>query len=608
VEIYNKHQKVAKSEETAKKIWQHLHFRLGVGIAFLCIASLSFYTIYLGGSEKVAPEHRAEADALKVGVFMFDPDSVGETMLSNDDLKKFDISVGRKTDIFLWYQSISESFAAAKFYPMADDGRTIQLAWEPDSFNGGVNQPNYQLKDIASGSHDQEIQRWAKELKDFGREILFRPMAEMNGKERPWNVGNTIAHIAPVNGNSPEDYIPAWRHIYDIFAREGATNVKFVWSPNRDGSKEAAQYTFDTYYPGDKYVDYVGLSGYNWGTMYATPEWTSSWQSFSDIFGPSYDTFSVKTAKPFMISETASTEKGGDKAAWVKDTYKNVVSRFPRVKSITWFNVNKETDWRLNSSPGSLTAYQEAMKYIGGIPPALTATLSSPTDNSSVAKDVAIVGTTSDNTKVSKVEFYVDNNLQNTATTPVSEGYKYVWNSKEVPNGSHKITFKSYDKEARLAEDTATVNVQNTDIPIYHFYNKYYNNYYTTDPKTANWIKNNLASTWWYQDIAFKAFSKNQTNTVPVYEFYIPSVKKHYYTANVYQKNYIMANLSGIWNYQGIAFYAYPKQIGETVPIYQYYNDFTKGSLYTTTPNILSKYAYSHYYRKIGIAFYAYPK
>ncbi len=48
---------------------------------------------------------------------------------------------------------------------------------------------------------------------------------------------------------------------------EGATNVDWVWSPNRDGSTAAALNTFTTLYPGDAYVDYIGFSGYNWGTM-----------------------------------------------------------------------------------------------------------------------------------------------------------------------------------------------------------------------------------------------------------------------------------------------------------------------------------------------------
>jgi len=60
-----------------------------------------------------------------------------------------------------------------------------------------------------------------------------------------------------------------------------------------------------------------------------------------------------------MIAETASTESGGDKAAWITSAFtREIAARTPRVKTVVWFDVNKETDWRVESSNRSLNAYR----------------------------------------------------------------------------------------------------------------------------------------------------------------------------------------------------------------------------------------------------------
>ena len=79
------------------------------------------------------------------------------------------------------------------------------------------------------------------------------------------------------------------------------------------------------------------------------------------VFGPSYDELAAMTDKPMMIAETASAESGGDKAAWIKKgLLEDVPSRLPRVRAVVWFHENKEADWRIDSSAGSLAAYKQA--------------------------------------------------------------------------------------------------------------------------------------------------------------------------------------------------------------------------------------------------------
>lgn len=282
------------------------------------------------------------ADKLEIGGFMFDRYNTVpyvENLMDN------------RFDIFLHYQSISEDFDVNLANWLWARGTKLQLSFEPHKF--GIdpnNQPQYRLTTISNGDHDAALRRWARQIKDFGRPVYFRPMCEMNGD---WVVWSGIS-----NGNQPADYIPAWRHIHNIFKQEGANNALFIWAPNVDTSLAKAVQTFTLYYPGDAYVDYVGMNGYNWGTTQKTPTWTSWWRTFSEIFGPSYSAFTARTSKPMMIPEMASADPGGNKAEWIRDAFYQLRTNFTRIKAITWFNVDKETDWRFHNTSTNLESFK----------------------------------------------------------------------------------------------------------------------------------------------------------------------------------------------------------------------------------------------------------
>ena len=154
--------------------------------------------------------------------------------------------------------------------------------------------------------------------------------------------------------------------MHDIFEKEGATNVRWVWSPYVSCGSSTA---FGKVYPGDGYVDWVALDGYNWGT---SQRW-SSWQSMAQIFAKSYDAVTrLAPRKPFMIAEVASAEAGGNKAAWISTAFnKTIPDRMPKTRAIIWFSSNKETDWRIDSSGASLRAYRKVAanpSYGGRLP------------------------------------------------------------------------------------------------------------------------------------------------------------------------------------------------------------------------------------------------
>jgi beta-mannanase len=163
----------------------------------------------------------------------------------------------------------------------------------------------------------------------------------MNGSWYPWS--------EQVNGNRPGDFVAAWRHVTGVFAATKATNVTWAWAPNvpYPGSTPLG-----ALYPGDAYVGRVGVDGYNWSTLQPG----SVWHSFGDVVGPGVAQLTSLTTKPVYVSETGCPEVGGDKAAWITDMWAWLAAH-PEIRGVTWFDFDKETDWRIDSSDASLHAF-----------------------------------------------------------------------------------------------------------------------------------------------------------------------------------------------------------------------------------------------------------
>ena len=262
--------------------------------------------------------------------------------------------LGRTPSVLLTYQSWSRrNFHASDMQEIADRGATHVVTWEP---------AGYTLKSIAEGDHDTFIREWARGAAEWGGTIYLRPMHEMNGDWYSWGRG--------VGGNTPTEFVDSWRRIHGIFADEGATNVKWVWGPN---VRYGADYPLADLYPGDSYVDWVGLDGYNWGSdpHLGTPVW----QTFSSIFEATYDEITTEVApgKPIMVVETGSTENGGNKADWIRQTFLEEIPRFRDIKAVLWFNqADGPSDFRIHSSDASLAAFKEIFdspEYQGQLPP-----------------------------------------------------------------------------------------------------------------------------------------------------------------------------------------------------------------------------------------------
>lgn len=246
----------------------------------------------------ISPIDRSPASPVALGAFIpgapADPAKIGQ----------FGDRIGRAPAIVAWYEAWGSATAVTGdvidlglLQAVAATGAAPMITWEPWDPEAGVAQPAYGLGGIARGDFDAYINSWAYRLAAYGGAVYLRFAHEMNAAWYPWCGG--------VNGNTPEDYVAAWRHVHDLFTAAGAGNVRWVWSPD---VVQDAPLALPGLYPGDDYVDWVAMDGYNFGT---SQPW-SSWRSFAEVFGRSYGELLALTSRPIMIAETASSEAGGE--------------------------------------------------------------------------------------------------------------------------------------------------------------------------------------------------------------------------------------------------------------------------------------------------------
>jgi hypothetical protein len=268
------------------------------------------------------------------------------------------------------------------------------ITWMPQNCtNGGFGDVNsLGLPDILSGAWDEYIVEWARAVGALGYPVFVRWGHEMNIPSYSWAgqhafgldgrseytaagaCGLAGCYGDPNVADGPERYIAAYRRVHDL-ADPLAPNILWVWNPNsRDYplAGDAPWNQYNNYYPGDDYVDWVGLDGYNWGD--GSGNGYGYWVGFNELFAPQLTDLQQRYPdKLQMIPEIASVEDPSDpnrKANFIRDAFQASFS-FQNLRYIIW--VHDDTfvdafrtppavaDFRVNSSPETLAAYQQAI-------------------------------------------------------------------------------------------------------------------------------------------------------------------------------------------------------------------------------------------------------
>ena len=259
-----------------------------------------------------------------------------------------------------WGSKRNQVFPVLRAEAIYDLGSIPLITWEPwmDDFDAqffpglvdDANRNRNGLKSIAEGKFDAYIDKWATDAKNFAAPFFLRFGHEMNDPYRyPWGPQN----------NRAEDFVAAWKHVKERFHKMGADNAVWVWSPH-------PAYTSAEFYPGDDFVDWIGTTTINYGTV-AT--W-SQWWSFDDTFGKFYAEVS-KHNKPVMLTEFGSLSVGGDRANWFEKAFEALPIKYPLVKSVIFFHVSndvtttyKSLDWSFASDEKVVASLRQSINIL----------------------------------------------------------------------------------------------------------------------------------------------------------------------------------------------------------------------------------------------------
>jgi len=209
---------------------------------------------------------------------------------------------------------------------VAANGSVIFIKLEPWSW-AGADDDSFSLEKIIAGDFDARIEAFASAAAAHGEPIFVSFGHEMNAGWYPW-------------GGNPELYKQAYIRVHGLMSAL-AGNITWVWNPD---IFEGA-YPISSYYPGDAYVDWVAVDGYN------TEDYGEPWKTAEQLFNVAVLELESYN-KPLMIGEAAcdansENDEAVRKPQWLYSAVEWIVGKNRSgssdnlIKAYVYFNFDK---------------------------------------------------------------------------------------------------------------------------------------------------------------------------------------------------------------------------------------------------------------------------
>ena len=313
-----------------KAAWVSGHRWLAACAAIVICAAVVIVVVKVSGNApatRVSPAPAQSQPIRYLGVY--EPDAPG----SYTGIEQFGQAVGRQPNLVSYYSGWGEQFRTAFADTAASHGARTLVEIDPT---------NISIAQIAAGKYDPYLASFADEVAAFGIPVIISFGHEMNGSWETWGYHRT----------SPTVFIAAWRHIVNLFRKDGAGNVIWLWQVNSESSQTGP---VRDWWPGARYVTWVGISGY-----YYVPG-----NSFYNVFAPVTTAIRQLTQDPVLIAETAVGPQAGQPGG-IKDLFAGL--RMQHYLGLVWFDKHSYgglyngEDWRLEDSRSAVIAFRDALK------------------------------------------------------------------------------------------------------------------------------------------------------------------------------------------------------------------------------------------------------
>lgn len=379
-------------------------------------------------------------------------------------LLDFESTIGRRLDYVRVFELWNSTYPTTFHTNLTSSDRIMLLSVRARRTNGTVI-PWKDIATMAPGSTLQkELDAWVDRLKAIGKPV--------------WFTFNHEPEIAANTANGTDaDYIAAWRRVVQEFRDRGATNVKFVWI--------VTGYSFELpstdrryapkWYPGDAYVDYLADDTYNWSTCRAGVY--NPWRTFASVPAGLTAFGALHPDKRLLLSEWASAEQGGDKAAWIDDA-RSLMKQpaYSQFLGLSYFNKVDGTfpscQWPISSSAAATAAFVRLAQdpFFGGpgtgtTPTAPQVKVSAPTAGSTVSGTVPVqVAVTAGDADPVRVDFTAGGKAL-ASDVDGSNGWSTTWDTTAAANGATTVTATVTDAGGLTGTASVPVSVSNTAPP-----------------------------------------------------------------------------------------------------------------------------------------------
>jgi beta-mannanase len=231
--------------------------------------------------------------------------------------------------MMLWYQGFDKERIFGELQDLLNIDMMANMRGPRFMSSGWLPPARVMCQDIAEGRLDEYIINYFRDAMDPAKTlnnrapIWFRPLNEFNSGWVTW-------------GFDPEGFRAAWRRLYNIAEQLGALDHHiFVWSPNHRSYPDVDWNKMERYYPGDQYVDWVGLSCYPPSAQYAKNEGHRYPLGRCEEVYAKYGSY-----KPMMVAEGGYDSPDRiDRVRWVREWFQ-VPEKYPNFKAMIWENHN----------------------------------------------------------------------------------------------------------------------------------------------------------------------------------------------------------------------------------------------------------------------------
>jgi hypothetical protein len=282
------------------------------------------------------------------------------------DLRTYEQTVGKQAVwVYFqqdWFRGRSFPLATATWIRQAGSVPYIRLMLRSDAEQNHAD-PLYTLDNILRGDFDADLHAWARAAHEFGSPLIAEYGTEVNGEWVPWNgnwngAGTLNGYGDPNAPDGPERFRDAYRHIIQICREEKADNVTWVFHVNNQDIPDEAWNRLEAYYPGDEWIDWLGVSVYG-----AQTPMDADWPSFRDLMDAVYPRLAALAPnKPIALLEfgVAAHNPHGDQAQWADAALADLTAlRWPRLIGFSWWNEawpndndpNHNTNMRIQDNP-----------------------------------------------------------------------------------------------------------------------------------------------------------------------------------------------------------------------------------------------------------------